>query len=167
MNEARINHRKSKSETGTEAARSTRAAVALVYVHAGVVVIHGVAHARLHVVLSTRATVFVAAVIGIAPIQALVLLKHGNRVKGAGTLGTAMAGSFFFGIWNHFFVHGADHVAHISGGPGDCPFRSLSGSSSPQRESARSWPYNCCVRKLAERPRQSRRKADAEKERHG
>src|SRR4051794_39779367 len=100
-----------ESETTTAVTRSMRSAFALVYVHAGIVIVHGVAHARLHVSLSIWAGVFVAAVIGIAPVLALVLLKRGKRFQGAGVLTTAMAASFFFGIWNHFVVHGGDHVA--------------------------------------------------------
>ena len=89
---------KRKSEIATEETPLTRAAIALVYVHAAVLIVHGAAHARLHVPLSTWGSVFVAAVIGIAPIVGLVLLKHGNRLQGTGVLGTAMAGSLFFGI---------------------------------------------------------------------
>ena len=118
---------KGESESATETTRSTHAAAALVYVHAGIVIVHGAAHARLHVALSTWAGVFVAVVIGIAPIAGLVLLKRGNRLKGAGTLATAMAASFVFGIWNHFFVPGGDHVTHLSSGPWRLPFQVTAG----------------------------------------
>jgi len=69
----------------------------------------------------------VAAVIGIAPILAVVLLKSGSRLKGAGTLAVAMAASLLFGIWNHFLVHAADHVAYIPGGPWRLPFQVTAG----------------------------------------
>ena len=118
---------KGESETATEAARSTRAAAALVYVHAGIVIVHGLAHARLHVPLSTWAGVFVAVLIGIMPIVALVLLKKRSRFKGAVTLGTAMAASLVFGIWNHFVVQGGDHITHLSGGPWRLPFQVTAG----------------------------------------
>jgi hypothetical protein len=86
------------------------------------VIVHGVAHERLHVLLSAWAGVFVV-VIGIAPILALVLLKHGRRLWGAGILATAMAASLIFGIWNHFFVPGGDHVAHLPLGTWRLPFQ--------------------------------------------
>jgi len=98
-----------------------------VYVHAGIVIVHGAAHASLHVALSTWASVFVAVVIGIAPILALVLLKHGSRLKGAGILAMTMAASFLFGIWNHFVVHGGDHVCHIPVGNWRLPFQVTAG----------------------------------------
>jgi hypothetical protein len=115
------------SENAKQPISSTGAAAALVYAHAGVFIVHGVAHSQLHVELSTWAKVFVAAVIGIAPILAVVLLKSGSRLKGAGTLAIAMAASLLFGIWNHFFVHAADHVADIPGGPWRLPFQVTAG----------------------------------------
>ena len=118
---------KRETDTFTEARDSTGAVSAVVYVHAGIVILHGLAHARLQVTLSTWAGVFVAVVIGIAPFLALVLLKRGNRFAGAGTLGIAMAAALLFGVWNHFVVPGGDHVAHIRGGPWRLPFQVTAG----------------------------------------
>ena len=115
------------SESAKQPLSSTGAAAVLVYAHASVFIVHGIAHSQLHVELSTWANVFVAAVIGIAPIVAVVLLKSGSRLKGAGTLAIAMAASLLFGIWNHFFVQGGDHVAYIPSGSWRLPFQITAG----------------------------------------
>jgi hypothetical protein len=160
-------HTERKSETATEATRATRAAVALVYVHAGIFIIHGAAHARLHVALSTWAGVFVAMVIGIAPVAAIVLLKRGSRLKGAGTLATAMAASLLFGLWNHFFVHGGDHVAHVAGGPWRLPFQVTAGFLAVTEATGLIMALRLMPTLAYRTSRQSRRKANAEKTCYG
>src|SRR5512143_2724089 len=100
-----------------------RAAAAAVYFHVVIMIVHGVAHGRLHVELSVGAAVFVAAVIGIAPIVALVLIQSGRRRQGAAILAVSMTASLVFGVSNHFFLESADHVAHIADGPWKLPFQ--------------------------------------------
>lgn len=118
---------KRQSELATGAKPLTSAAAALVYAHAGIVMVHGAAHARLRVPLSTWAGVFVAVVIGIAPFLALVLLMYGKWFQGVGILAASMVASFLFGVWNHFAIPGGDHVAHISNGPWRLPFQITAG----------------------------------------
>jgi hypothetical protein len=97
--------------------RSPRAlAVAVVGVHAAVVLAHGAAHAALGVSMSAGANAFITLVIGIGPLVALALLLGGKKPAGAVVLGLSMVGSLVFGAWNHFVVAGPDHVAHLGTG---------------------------------------------------
>jgi hypothetical protein len=90
-----------------------RAAQAVVYSHAAIVAAHGVAHARLHVELSSGAQAFVLIVIVLGPLAALAVWKSGRPAIGGVMLAAVMAGSLVFGVWNHFVVGGGDHVAHL------------------------------------------------------
>jgi hypothetical protein len=92
------------------------AAQAIVYSHAAVTAIHGAAHARLQVELTTWEKTFVAVVIVAAPLAALAIWKAGRRASGGALLAVAMSASLIFGVWNHFLILGADHVGHLPGG---------------------------------------------------
>jgi hypothetical protein len=86
----------------------------VVILHLGLSIIHGVAHARAKVLLNSASTVFVFTVILIAPIVGLVIQRLGHSRSGDLVIGLALAGAFFFGVVNHFLIHGGDHVSQIA-----------------------------------------------------
>lgn len=100
-----------------------RVATWIVVVHAAVVVVHGLAHRAQRIEMSLAANVFIVLVIVIGPFAALVLLRLGRHRKGALSLAATMAGSFLFGLWNHFLIHGADHIADVQDGFWKLPFQ--------------------------------------------
>lgn len=104
-----------------------RASVAVVAAHAAVLIVHGLAHARLHIELVSWEKAWVAGVIGIAPIAAVGAMFTGHIRVGAATLAIGMAGALLFGLWKHFLVMGPDHVAHVPDDFWKLPFQLTSG----------------------------------------
>jgi hypothetical protein len=80
--------------------------------HLLISVLHGAAHAGAHIPLSREATLFVSLVIVAGPLAGLILTWMARRV-GGWLVALTMAGSFAFGLVNHFLVGGSDHVAHV------------------------------------------------------
>ena len=99
---------------GTDRAR--RWAVALVWVHLVVNLVHGAAHRELGILPSPLANAFILLVIVIGPLVALALLRFAGEPTGGAALATTMAGALVFGLWNHFAVPSPDHVGHVAGG---------------------------------------------------
>ena len=107
---------------GTESARpraranATRSAwrwlTAAVLLHLAVSIIHGTAHSRAHVPLSTAANLFVFGVILTGPLAGLALAWRAERI-GSWVIAITMAGAFVFGCVNHFVLAGPDHVAQV------------------------------------------------------
>jgi hypothetical protein len=100
----------------------TRTVAAVVVAHTAIVAIHGLAHVRLDIGASAVATVFIVLVIWMGPLVGLFAMRS-NPAAGAWILGASMAGSFLFGLWNHFVVASADHVAHLPDGFWKLPFQ--------------------------------------------
>jgi hypothetical protein len=90
-----------------------RALVAVVLVHLGVSIVHGLAHAGAQVLLPPAAMAFVYVVILAGPPAGLVVLCWRERL-GAALVAATMTGAFLFGLVNHFIVPGSDHVAHVA-----------------------------------------------------
>jgi len=91
--------------------------------HFFIVLIHGIAHFQLEIFSSLWATVFIFAVIWIAPILSLILLYKGQANSGALLLFASMAGAFIFGGYNHFIAVSSDHIAHAPQGIWLVPFQ--------------------------------------------
>lgn len=100
-----------------------RLAVWIVFVHAALVLVHGVAHAGQRIQMSPAANLFIAVVIVIGPFVALILLRLRLHSAGALTLAATMGASFLFGLWNHFLIHGSDDVAHLQDDFWKLPFQ--------------------------------------------
>jgi cation transport ATPase len=98
-------------------------AVLVVLLHTVMMPVHGAAHMRLKVELSTWANIYVLCVVGIGPIVGLFLLRSSRRRTGATILFVTMIGALLFGFWNHFIAHGPDHVMHLEAGPWRLPFQ--------------------------------------------
>lgn len=86
-------------------------ATVIVWLHVVVSVLHGVAHVGEEAWLSPAGDIFVALVIGLAPLLALWLLNIQRLKLGAWLLALSMAGSLIFGIIMHFVLPGTDNVA--------------------------------------------------------
>jgi peptidoglycan/LPS O-acetylase OafA/YrhL len=85
---------------------------AVVLMHLVVSVVHGVAHAEAHVELSQAGSLFVFVVILMGPVVGLALIWRARRI-GSWIVAVTMAGSFVFGLVNHFLLAGDDHVSHV------------------------------------------------------
>jgi len=84
----------------------------VILLHLAVSAIHGMAHARAHVDLPLAGSLFVFIVILIGPLAGLVLTWPARRI-GSWIVAITMAGSFVFGLVNHFLLAGNDHVSHV------------------------------------------------------
>jgi|tagenome__1003787_1003787.scaffolds.fasta_scaffold20987668_2 hypothetical protein len=98
-------------------------AVSVVLLHTSMMPVHGAAHMRLKIGMSTWANIYLLCIVGIGPIAGLVLLKSGRQRTGATILFTTMMSALLFGIWNHFIAHGPDHVMHVQAGAWRLPFQ--------------------------------------------
>ena len=88
-----------------------------VLAHLIVVVIHGQAHTKLAVGLSTWQQSYVVIVILLAPLIALILSFTRYARVGLWLLLVSMLGSLIFGACYHYIIISPDHVAHLP--PGD------------------------------------------------
>ncbi|HEY9642801.1 MAG TPA: hypothetical protein V6C57_20095 [Coleofasciculaceae cyanobacterium] len=82
--------------------------------HAIAHALHGLAHVKIPVPLSSLQSVFIVAVIFLAPIIAAVLLWTKFDRVGSWLLLSSMAGSILFGIYNHLIMISPDHVSQVS-----------------------------------------------------
>jgi len=87
--------------------------VILIAIHAIVVVLHGLAHARIPVPLSLIQSLFVDVVIVFAPLVAAVLLWTAFDRLGHWLFLTSMTGALLFGIYNHFIAMSPDHISQV------------------------------------------------------
>jgi len=90
-----------------------RALIAVVLVHLGVSIVHGLAHAGAQILLPPAAMLFVYVVILAGPLVGLVVLLW-REPLGAALVAAAMIGALVFGVINHFIIPGSDHVAHVA-----------------------------------------------------
>jgi hypothetical protein len=74
---------------------------------------HGMVHNGARVPLSPAGTLFVVIVILLGPLAGVALMWWAQR-SGVWIVALAMAGSFIFGLLNHFVFASPDHVAHVA-----------------------------------------------------
>jgi hypothetical protein len=84
--------------------------------------LHGLAHQWLGVALNPWQWTFVAVVIVVAPLVAMILYWGRFRRGAALLLFLSMIGSLIFGVYHHFMVPSPDHVAHLPEGNGQTFF---------------------------------------------
>lgn len=94
-----------------------------VVVHLVVSVLHGQAHKRLGVGLSSWQLVYVYAVIFFGPLIALAVSFTRYTTTGLWLLLLTMLGSLVFGFCYHYVVISPDHVAHLPPGEARHTFR--------------------------------------------
>ena len=97
--------------------REVKYGTAIVLAHLVVNIMHGAAHRELRVELSPAAMLFVAGVILLCPLLAMVLLWASQKRLGLIILTLSMAASMVFGLYNHFAVRGPDRVGQQAPGP--------------------------------------------------
>jgi hypothetical protein len=97
---------------GIQEVPSKRWLTVVVLLHLTVSIIHGSAHTGAHVALSQAGNLFVLIVILIGPLIGLALTWSARRI-GSWIIAITMAGSFVFGVVNHFLIAGDDHVLHV------------------------------------------------------
>jgi hypothetical protein len=85
----------------------------VVLLHLLVSIVHGAAHDEAGVPLSFAASVFVFAIIVAGPLVGLAVTWWARAI-GAWLIAATLAGSFVFGVVNHFVLAGPDHVAHVA-----------------------------------------------------
>jgi hypothetical protein len=86
--------------------------LAIVLAHLVISAAHGSAHDGAHVPLSLGANLFVYVVILAGPLLGIALTWWNARA-GGWVVALTMAGSFVFGVVNHFLLSSPDHVAHV------------------------------------------------------
>lgn len=94
-------------------ATAVRLSLWTILIHAVVTGLHGAAHQRLGITLSSLQILFVVIVINVAPLLAGLLLWKRVLRFGATLLGISMAGGLIFGVYNHFVAISPDHVSHV------------------------------------------------------
>ena len=101
-----------------------RLAWLIILLHFLISTVHGMAHLRLGITLSTFQSTYVLLVITLAPILAAVLL-WARRVRGGFfLLALSMAGSLVFGLYWHYVAESPDNVFHLHEGTLQSLFRS-------------------------------------------
>ena len=93
------------------------ACTAAVLAHLIVSLVHGYAHTKLGVGLSTWQNYYVLIVITLAPIVSLALVWLRRARLGFMLLAISMIGSLIFGGYYHYIGISPDHVSHLP--PGD------------------------------------------------
>lgn len=86
------------------------AATILVLVHLAVSVAHGSAHSHLSIGLATWQKAFVAIIIVVAPLIAVMMLWTRARKLAVVLLGLSLSGSLVFGAIYHFLIAGPDRA---------------------------------------------------------
>ena len=89
--------------------------------------LHGQAHDKLSVGLSSWQNIYVLVVIAIAPLVAMVLLWTRYSHTGLLVLVVSMAASLIFGVVYHYVVISPDHVSHLPPGDAQGLFRTTAG----------------------------------------
>ena len=94
-----------------------------VLAHLAVMMLHGQAHDKLSVGLSSWQNIYVLVVIAIAPLVAMLLLWTRFTRPGLLVLVVSMAASLIFGVVYHYIVVSPDHVSHLPPGDAQGQFR--------------------------------------------
>ena len=88
----------------------------LVAVHLAASLWHGTTHARLAIDLPPEKTVFIYAVILIAPIVAAALLWARYSSMGLWVFFLSMIAAFLFGAYHHYVLVSPDNISHLPTG---------------------------------------------------
>jgi hypothetical protein len=101
---------------GMKMNRAQRFLIGVVVIHAAVTAVHAVAHTRIDVPATMEQSVFIGAVIILAPLIAAVGQLMRRDVLAASILFLSMVGAEVFGVVNHLIVPGADNIAQAPSG---------------------------------------------------
>jgi hypothetical protein len=90
--------------------RAAKYTSAIVVAHLLVNIVHGVAHRKLRVGLSTWDSIFVIGVVLILPLFAIGVVWAVEKRVGLMLLSVSMFAALLFGLYHHFLVISPDHV---------------------------------------------------------
>ena len=102
--------------------RYFRLGVAVVVLHALVVIPHSIAHTMIHIDMNLWQNIYIGLVIVIGPVVSGILLWRSSR-SGFVLLVLSMTGSLLFGIYYHFVAPGPDNVTFLHPHPWTQTFR--------------------------------------------
>jgi hypothetical protein len=105
-----------------EPKRIAKLGVMIVAFHFSVVVVHSVAHMRLHIDMNVWQSVYIMLVIVVLPVVSGVLLWRRAR-GGFFLLSISMLGALMFGGYYHFIATGADNVGSLGSHAWAAPFQ--------------------------------------------
>ena len=105
-----------------EPKRIANLGVMMVAFHFIVVVVHSVAHMRLHIDMNLWQSVYIMLVIVVLPVVSGALLWRRAR-GGFFLLSSSMLGALLFGGYYHFMATGADNVASLGSHAWAAPFQ--------------------------------------------
>jgi hypothetical protein len=91
-------------------------AVALVLLHAVVLLVHGAVHVGEAVIPSPLDGIFIVVVIWIAPFAAIALLKGRRWQLGSLLYVAAMVAALVYEVYYHFVLPGPDNIAFVAAG---------------------------------------------------
>ena len=103
------------------------AAVAIVVLHAAILLAHDWAHRSLGVDLAPWQIVFAYSVIVTAPVISAVAVFTRFARSGYMLLAISMFGALLFGVYHHYILISPDHVHHLPAGDGQDVFRATAG----------------------------------------
>lgn len=86
----------------------------IVLLHLVVLFCHGAAHQHLGISANPWQTAFIASIIFVGPVFALILTWARRQKAGVVLLGLTMAGSLVFGLFYHFVAPGPDNACSLS-----------------------------------------------------
>jgi hypothetical protein len=98
-------------------------ALAVVALHAAILLAHDSAHVSLGVGLALWQELFIYPVIVAAPVIAALLLSTRFARAGFQLLAASMLGALLFGVYHHYGAVSPDHVAHLPPGDAEGAFR--------------------------------------------
>ena len=105
-----------------EPKRIANLGVMIVSFHFVVVVVHSVAHTRLHIDMNVWQSVYIIVVIVVLPVVSGALLWRRAR-SGFFLLSSSMLGALIFGGYYHFMATGADNVGSLGSHDWAAPFQ--------------------------------------------
>jgi hypothetical protein len=94
----------------------------IVLLNAGVNLLHGLAHFELQVIPALLDSLFIAIVIGAAPLIALLVIFRGLYRAGGSLLFVFLLASLIYGLSHHFLVSGSDNAFSMSEGSASALF---------------------------------------------
>ena len=101
----------------------------LVAIHLLANVWHGSAHTQLAIALSPEKTIFVYAVILIAPLVAAGLVWTRHMPLGLWIFFLSMLGAFLFGTYHHYVLVSPDNIGHLPSGTTEAHSRFISSAA--------------------------------------
>jgi hypothetical protein len=102
---------------------------ALVIIHVIATLWHGDAHTKLNIELNTNKTIFVYAVILIAPVAAALIVWTRLMSVGLWVFALSMLAAFLFGAYHHYVLVSPDNIGHLPDGSSEAHSQFISSAA--------------------------------------